>query len=123
MAHRKSGGINVVDTRFLPQLRKQECHQGWKSPLLQGNEALIARHPRKITSEHFTHRTVVKVLPVFEPRTVQHKQQGDDLSLGKSRIRPTRPLTVPDHMPLNLVLKSLEKIIHSPEILNEPIPH
>src|SRR3954452_15205074 len=83
----------------------------------------LARHPRKITSEHFTHRTVVKVLPVFEPRTVQHEQQGDDLSLGKSRIRPTRSLTVTDHMTLKLVLKILAKIIHFTETLNEPIPH
>ena len=28
MTHRKSGGVNVVDTRFLPQLRQQERHQG-----------------------------------------------------------------------------------------------
>src|SRR3954468_16274173 len=120
MTHRKGGGIDVVDARFLPQLRKKERRQGDQSPLLQDNESLVARHSRKITPEHFAHRTVIKVLPVFEPRAVQHEQQGDDLSVRKSRIRPARSPTVADEMTLKRILESLTKIIHFTENLNEP---
>src|SRR3954469_1662109 len=123
MTHRKGGGIDVVDARFLPQLRKKERRQGDQSPLLQDNESLVARHSRKITPEHFSHGTVIKILQVFEARTVQHEQQGDDLSVRQSRIRPARSSTVADEMTLKYILESFTKIIHFTENSQEPIQH
>jgi hypothetical protein len=57
---RKGGGVNVVEARFLPQLRNQERHQGQKSPLLQGDKALVARHSRKVAPPRFAPRAVCK---------------------------------------------------------------